>query len=709
MSSVSTYTDAAYSSKGFTSMVSGLDTEGLVKSMLSGIQTKIDKQNQVKQQLLWKQEMYRDVITNINNFQNKYFSLTSQTSLRSNSLFNSIKTSSDSKAVSVSSANPSAIGNTSIQVARLATATSLTSQKVSAAIKLDSSSFSFDRSVTFNVGDSTYDVDLSGAETASDAADRINAALSEAGITASVGENGELTLSGSDDFSVSGSSLGLNMLGLSDGAASKDGSLIGKEYNGSALPSITISLSGVSKTFELSEENTMQKLQDSVKSSFGSSITFSQEGDVWSISSGAGQSVTISDKDGGLAVLGLEHSVSSRVITSQAIGTQNLSQVLTLEEGEDKYRFTINGTEFEFDSTATVNEIMQQINNSDAGVSMKYNELSDTFSLTRTETGNGFDIEIEDTSGNMLSAIFGGSTKSLGQNALFTVDGTMVERTSNSFTVNSMSMTLNDVTGNYLIDESGNYLTNPDGTFKLAEGAFEQKAQLSAARDTTKITDTIKSFVEDYNKLIEDLNKKIHEEAKYKSYLPLTDEQKSSMKDSEIENWEKASKTGLLSRDPDISSFLSSMRNAISTNTGTKYVLSQIGIDTSSEWTDYGKLIINEDELTKALENDATGVAEVFAGPNGLASRLNNVAGYAANTSSGRPGSLVALAGVVGKATEKSNTINSQLNSIASKVERLKNQYEMQKSRYWSQFNAMEKALSNMTTTSSFLTSMLGG
>lgn len=702
----STYTEASYSSKGFTSMISGLDTEGLVKSMLSGIQTKIDKQNQVKQQLLWKQEMYRDVISKINTFQNKYFSFTSSANLRSNALFNTVKASSDSKAVSISSA--SAIGNASIQVARLASATVMTSQKISSAIKLDTSAFSFERNVSFDVDGNTYDIDLSGAATAEDAVDRLNSALAGAGITASANENGAITLSGAD-FTVSGSSLGLNMLGLSSGAASSDGSLTAKAYNGEVKPAVTISLSGISKTFVLSEENTMEELQKSIKSAFGSSINFSQDGDMWSISSGAGQRVTISDSSGGLAALGLNEPISSRVITSASIGSQNLSETLSLPEGEDKYRFSINGTEFEFDAEATVSEIMQKINASSAGVKMTYNELADTFSLTRTETGAGFDITLSDTSGNMLSAIFGGASMSAGQNAVFNINGTTAERTSNTFTVNGMSLTLNSVTGNYALDENGSYMANADGTLKTADGSLEQKANLSAARDTEKIADIVKSFVEDYNKLIEDLNKSTHEEAKYKAYLPLTDDQKAEMSESEIEKWEKASKTGLLYGDSDINSFLSSMRSAISANVGTKYVLSQIGIDTSTEWTDYGKLIINEDKFKQALENDSAGVGELFAGTNGLATRLNNIANAAANTSSGNPGSLVRLAGVAGKATESSNTINAQLNSIANKIARLKDQYEMQKSRYWSQFNAMETALSNMSTTSSFLASMLGG
>ena len=47
-------------------LASGMDTESIVEKMLSGTQTKIDKQTGLKQQLEWKQEMVRGIITDIN-------------------------------------------------------------------------------------------------------------------------------------------------------------------------------------------------------------------------------------------------------------------------------------------------------------------------------------------------------------------------------------------------------------------------------------------------------------------------------------------------------------------------------------------------------------------------------------------------------------------------------------------------------------------
>ncbi|MCI7805137.1 MAG: flagellar filament capping protein FliD, partial [Oscillospiraceae bacterium] len=135
---------------------------------------------------------------------------------------------------------------------------------------------------------------------------------------------------------------------------------------------------------------------------------------------------------------------------------------------------------------------------------------------------------------------------------------------------------------------------------------------------------------------------------------------------------------------------------------------SNIGINSSSQWSDYGKLSIDEDQLKSALQTDAESVKELFVGEKGLTTRLNKICDKAASTSSGSPGSLVSLAGVVGKGTEKDNTIQDQLDSIAKKLESLNLVYEKRKERYWNQFNAMESALANMDSQSSWLTNMMG-
>ena len=70
----SSYVNSASSNKGFSGLASGVDTESMVEQLLSGTQSKIDKQEAMKKQLEWKQEIYRDIISQINSFHDKFFS-----------------------------------------------------------------------------------------------------------------------------------------------------------------------------------------------------------------------------------------------------------------------------------------------------------------------------------------------------------------------------------------------------------------------------------------------------------------------------------------------------------------------------------------------------------------------------------------------------------------------------------------------------------
>ena len=74
VSSSSTFSTSAATSYGMSGLISGLDTEGMVEQMLSGTQNKIDQQNAQKQQIIWKQEIYRELISDINGFKNSFFS-----------------------------------------------------------------------------------------------------------------------------------------------------------------------------------------------------------------------------------------------------------------------------------------------------------------------------------------------------------------------------------------------------------------------------------------------------------------------------------------------------------------------------------------------------------------------------------------------------------------------------------------------------------
>jgi flagellar hook-associated protein 2 len=275
-----------------------------------------------------------------------------------------------------------------------------------------------------------------------------------------------------------------------------------------------------------------------------------------------------------------------------------------------------------------------------------------------------------------------------GQNAIVEIDDVITERNANSFSINGLNFNLKAET--------------PEGTYETIE----------VSRGTDQIIEGVKSFIADYNSLIEELNGLIREEASYKKYPPLTEAQKKEMTEREIELWEEKSKEGLLRGDSAISTFLQSMRTALYDRpTGGLYAIYDIGIETSSNWADFGKLILSEDgeaRLRQAIESNPDQVQRLFADPTeGVATRLNNILKATANTSTGSPGTLVQIAGVKGKATDANNELAARLKAIDDKIAALKASYETEKNRYWRQFNAMEAAIANLSAQSSWLTQQL--
>lgn len=323
-------------------------------------------------------------------------------------------------------------------------------------------------------------------------------------------------------------------------------------------------------------------------------------------------------------------------------------------------------------------------------------EVSFTDGKLLISGGNSnFTISGTDVNGkNYVTDLFGGESYTYipnksaaavvtaGQNARLVVDGTTIERNSNTFELDGITMELTGTTA-----------------------AGDPPISLTTSRDTDKIVDSLKSFVDDYNTLIEELNDKISETANYKKYAPLTDAQKKEMSDKEIELWEEKSKEGLLHNDSNVTRFLSDMRMALySSVEGAGLSLYDIGIETSDNWRDNGKLILDEDTLRSQVATNADAIRTLFTDKeHGLAVQLQNVIKETANVSSGSPGSMVRYAGTK-DVLVTSNTLYEEMKHITETLSNLNTKYELEKTRYWKQFTAMEQAISNMNSQSSWLT-----
>ena len=272
-----------------------------------------------------------------------------------------------------------------------------------------------------------------------------------------------------------------------------------------------------------------------------------------------------------------------------------------------------------------------------------------------------------------------------GKDAIFEFDGVAMARNSNTISQDGLTMTFTNTT--------------------------DQAETLTVNRNTDQIVDGIKGFIEEYNALLDKINGLVDADAEYRDYAPLTDAQKKEMTEKEIEKWEEKAKTGLLRRDNVLESFLQSMRSVLYERPAdSAYALYDLGIDTG-DYTQKGKLFMDADgeaKLRAALESNPDEVAKLFTSEDGIGNKMNDILNGVANTSSGSPGTLVQIAGVKGGASEASSDYNQRLSEIEQKIKNLKNAYELEKNRYWSKFNAMEKLVSQMSSQSAWLSQQFG-
>jgi len=108
--------------------------------------------------------------------------------------------------------------------------------------------------------------------------------------------------------------------------------------------------------------------------------------------------------------------------------------------------FNINGVEIDWDASAdTLNDVISRINNSDAEVTVFYDDKTDKVIMTSNNTGSET-ISLSDVTGTLLGSTLNLSegTQTAGNDATFTINGSdTMTRSSNTFDLNGTTFTLN--------------------------------------------------------------------------------------------------------------------------------------------------------------------------------------------------------------------------------------------------------------------------
>lgn len=705
-------------SNQITGLGSGMDTEALVESMLAKTQAKIDAQKAKQQTTLWKRDIYRDVISGFHSVQNNFFNVVKpESNLLFASTYNKAIATSSSKAVSVTANGATNKKTTINSINQLASSTKYTSVKIKPTIKGEydikmlsqTLKVKTSQSVTTDGTTTTTSKEIELNIGFDDAGKRVIAQeslddLKNEGIIAEIGNDGEIIFTRDSGKTTNLSIIETNQMTLDTFKLTAESKIDDKTdtitgvYDPSKIKGqLDISVDGIRKTVtydllgsdgkSLSKDVLLQNINADLTHKFGSQAvqlkSDTEKG--FTVAIEAGSHVVNIDGDSiTQGALGLK-SESNQVSLNQTMKDLDPS---TIADGKDiPYEMTINGVKIQVSETDSISSLMSKINRSDAGVRMSYTTLSSQFTLERSDSGAGKEITIDDSK-NILGKIFSGdkkstesvadqSTKHVGTDAKLWIDGQKVVRSTNTFTIDGLSFTLNE--------KSSTPIT------------------IDTVRDSESTMKVIKDFVDEYNKLIDSTYGKLNESAEYKEFPPLTEAQRKDMSEKEIELWEEKAKTGLVRNDQNIKSAMTSLRSSFYSSTG--ITLDSIGI-TSGSYTTNGKLIVNEAKLKESIETRGDEIAQLFTDEkDGIAVKFNQALDAAASTKISNQGSLVAISGMKNSMVENDSSMGRQLKGIGNKITGLMSTYEKEKVRYWNQMTALEKYMSQMSGQSSWLAS----
>lgn len=445
------------------------------------------------------------------------------------------------------------------------------------------------------------------------------------------------------------------------------------------------------------------------------------------INTETGSKVQLEIKGNTVKLVGNTNFEDSTGIMSKLASNMNTSLSTRLDDlgikVGDKFTIDYTGLKEPIEITRTANmesvaHLIVEVSKQTKGeVTLSFNELSGEFSFETKNTGSEVKLNLSDKSGKVLEALNIKKRESTGENAKINItepDGTNAEvvKNVNKFTINGITYDLKETS----VENSG------------------KDMEFTVTRDTQKGVDLIKGFIEDYNKLVEKTNKLTTQKKNYK-FPPLTDDQKKDMKEEDIKRWEEKAKEGIIKGDPYIEKMMRELRNVFFQKVeGNDTSLQAIGINTTKNYLDGGKLAIDEKKLEKAFTEDPEKVIELFTkksttypiydpdlkpeqrkvknSEQGIFNRISDIIEDYARTgpnSKGYRGILLEKAGLEGNVTEKNNVLSKSINQkdkiILDQTRKLKERED----RLYMQFAQLEKAMNALNSQQAWFAQQMGG
>lgn len=703
-----------------TGMMSGLDTESIIQELVAARQTKVDKQKKAQTSLNWKQEAWKDLNTKLRGLQQKYLS-----SMKYSDAYTKKTTKvSNSSAVSVITGTNAVNGVQSLRIESLAKNGYLTGaevkskgeNKLTALSKLsDMKGFAGGNGViNIKTGGKDIDVAVNGDTTISD----VLTQLKNAGLNASFdekwqrlsisskesGSKNDFSITASDDVGASAlKALGIQTDITKDNATMKEYEKFAKYVvkDGSDQIDKAATLANMKEMIDKDVEtrknsylNQYKSLKDSMKAAQDKIDEIKEKY----------KDETLESVDDYASKLEAKNAeIKEKRETLEGITNPDAKKAAE-EELDQLMKEADNLTERKSAAEAIKKQKdnLAQYGNDLAKVESYISDVTDngdgTYSATATSKltdevrdryfakasyaadviKNGIKVDTDRT-----------ATKINGEDAVIYLNGAKYENDTNSFEINGLTFTA--------------LIANED-----------EEITVTTEQDTDGIYDMIKNFLKEYNAVLNEMDK-LYNADSAKGYEPLTDEEKESMSEKDIEKWEQKVKDSLLRRDENISSVTTAMSSIMAEGimvNGKEMHLFDFGIEPLGYFeaadnerhayhiagdSDDAATMNKDDKLKTMISNDPDAVISFFTKlARNLDTKMTNMSksvnGYRSF------GSFY-----------DDKKMKSDYDDYTTKIKEMEAKLNEYEDKWYKKFSKMETALAKMQSNASAVTGLLGG
>ncbi|HWT07511.1 MAG TPA: flagellar filament capping protein FliD [Xanthomonadales bacterium] len=389
-------------------------------------------------------------------------------------------------------------------------------------------------------------------------------------------------------------------------------------------------------------------------------------------------------------------------------------------------QFSINGVAFTVDPAANnLNNLLQQINSSSAGVFATYDSANDRVLLTAKTSGpQGITLGSSGDTSNFLQAVgfLANATQPNGLSAGAVIavgKAAHVQYVDNAGTMHDVYSNSNDVT-----------TVVPGVDLKLqqaVDGTVVAPVTISVAQDSTKLQTSIKTFVDAYNTVIDEINKA--------TQAPVVGTSTAQNGQSQAQ---QLTTGGVLFNNSDITGLRDRLVNVVTSmgNTGSSSYnsLASIGLMIDSSFTVTAASASNTQNTTSqnsvsqqtfagtsgrlqdldvtklgtALASNANAVAKLFTGSASLIGQLGSYLTTVSGLSTQLKSGLVGKVPPTSLFASLSNQTNDQISSLQQQIKLVTDQANLQADRLRAEFVSSEGAIAVLQSQQSALSQLTG-